>query len=178
MTPWNRDPMAIRTNSDSFVPPKITTKYTAVRNVRLARSYAYCTSKTHQCTIGVPSVYRRILGNVPGRTVERTAAAVAAAVVTDAINVEFCETRIARDSPLARYCTLQFGAVLSRTPTPREGEFHGHLSHGIIGKCASSREWPLAHNVETVHTNVGQAYMIREKERDTGRKKNPKGKRN
>ncbi|KYN14224.1 hypothetical protein ALC57_13391 [Trachymyrmex cornetzi] len=144
MTPWNRDPMAIRTNSDSFVPPKITTKYTAVRNVRLAHSYAYCTSKTHRCTIGVPSVHRRISGNVPGRTVERTAAAATAAAATaavaDAINVEFCGTRIARDLPLARYCTLQFGGALSRTPTPREGEFHGHLSHGIIGKRASSFE--------------------------------------
>lgn len=30
MTPWNCDPMAIRTNSDSFVLLKITTKYNAV----------------------------------------------------------------------------------------------------------------------------------------------------
>lgn len=73
-----------------------------------------------------------------------------------------------------RYCTLQFGGALSRTPAPREGEFHGHLSHGIIGKRASSREWPLAHNAKTVHTNVGQGTrsLVRETRRDTGRKKN------
>lgn len=72
--------------------------------------------------------------------------------------IEFCGTRIARDLPLARYRTVQFGGALSRTSAPREGEFHGHLSHGIIGKRAElSREWPLAHNAQTVHTNVGQA---------------------
>ncbi|KYM92263.1 hypothetical protein ALC53_01326 [Atta colombica] len=66
MTPWNRDPMAIWTNSDSFVPPKIT------------------------------------------------------------------GTRIARDLPLARYCTLQFGGALSRTPTPREDEFHALCTPGNV----------------------------------------------
>ncbi|KYM98734.1 hypothetical protein ALC62_10702 [Cyphomyrmex costatus] len=157
MTPWNRDPMAIRTNSDSFVPPKITTKYTAVRNVRLACSYACCTSKTHQCTAGVPLVHRRIPGNVPGRTVERTAAA------TTAVGISRCyQCRILGRELLAicHWCDsarCNSAALSARTPAPREGEFHGHLSHGIIGKHASSREWPLAHNVGTVHTNVGQA---------------------
>ncbi|KYN33614.1 hypothetical protein ALC56_12326 [Trachymyrmex septentrionalis] len=75
------------------------------------------------------------------RSREAAAAAAAAAAVADAINVEFCGTRIARDLPLARYCTLQFGGALSRTPTPPcESEFHRHLSHGIIGKRASSLE--------------------------------------
>jgi len=150
--------MAIRTNSDSFVPPKITTKYTAAFEMCGSRIPTHAAHRNHTNALLMYLWYTdRIPGNVPGRTIGRAAAA--AVVAADVSTSNF----VGRELPVICHwsdCTLQFGGALSRTPAPREGEFHRHLSHGIIGKRASSREWPLAHNVETVHTNVGQACTI------------------
>ena len=194
------DPMESRSNGNldklwQFRSAENNEKYTAVRNVQLARFYAYCTSKTHRCTIGVPSVHRRIPGNVPGRTLERTAAAAAAAAAAavaaaaaatataaDAINVE-----IWWDANCSRFATGTILHVaiwrrnLSRTPTPREDEFHDtFLTGSSVSARALSRKAVSAQCWNSTHKCGPSLYIVRERGRDTGKnpKRNSKGKRN
>lgn len=139
--------------------------YRRVRNMRLAHFYML-----HIEITPTHCWYRRIPGNVPGRSVGRATAAEAAADVSMS-NFVGCELpAIYRWRDIARCNSAAFYPALLRRA---KGKFLGHLSHGIIGKRASPQEWPLAHNAETVHTNVGlcdrgSTKRHREKEKSEG----------